>query len=107
MLTPFGIVLMKSSTILAVGTSMTCPTFIPAILIGAGLTSCRFGEFSFSVQVVLFFIIFDLCASSRLARFELNVGRLIEVVAGGKAARIAIVDRPHQVSQRLYQFVLA
>jgi hypothetical protein len=26
-------------------------------LIGAGLTSCRFGEFSFSVQVVLLFIV--------------------------------------------------
>jgi hypothetical protein len=35
--------------------------------------------------------------SIRVLRFELRVGRLIEVIAGGHAMWVAIADRPHEV----------
>ncbi len=35
--------------------------------------------------------------STRVLRLELRVGRLLEVIAGGQAMRVAITDRPHEV----------
>ena len=39
----------------------------------------------------------DLKAGYRLARFEIGIGGLIEVVARGQSLRIAIANRLHQM----------
>jgi hypothetical protein len=52
---PVGMADMKSAIIRAVGTSMTCPARMPAMLIGAGFTTGSAGASSFSVQDFLIF----------------------------------------------------